>query len=425
LNKRKDIRIGALLAQATLFAVFAGCSHDENATNVQPPPPQVLVAKVTRQTVPISEDYQGTVGSIQAVEVRARVTGILESAPFKEGTLVRQGQLIFTLQKDKYQADVDAAQASLQKAKAELYEAQDTVPVQQAEANLAQKQAILERANITVARLTPLAADKAVPYKDLQNAIQQQAAALADVNVAKAQLTNAKVNQTGGIEQAKAAVLSAQSTLDNAKLNLSYCTVAAPVTGLIGFLKYDVGNVVGGTGDEVLDTITTVDPIKVLFAVDENTYLALAGAKGSSSTQGLRDQPVQLVLANNNVYPYPGKLYTVNPTLDAKTGTTTVEARFPNPKALLRPGQFARVRLTIQNRPNALLVPQTAIVQTQGVNSAFVIDANNVADIRTVSIGPAYKDSYVVVSGLSAGDRVVVQGTQKVRPGLKVVPKNS
>jgi membrane fusion protein (multidrug efflux system) len=388
---------------------------------VQPPPPEVIVAKVAQKTVPLTESYQGTTGSIESVEVRARVEGILESAPFKEGTLVEAGRLIFTLQKDKYQANVLAAQGALLKAKAALQDAEQTVPVQQAEANLAQKQAVLTRANITVKRVRPLAADKALPQKDLDNA--SQAAAQADVDVAVAQLRNARVNQTTNIESAKGQVLSSQADLDNAKLNLSYTDIRAPVTGLIGFLKYDVGNVVGSADTQVLDTITAIDPIKVNFGVDENVYLAIAAKRGNPGEQALRDQNVRLVLANGKTYEHPGYLYAVNPTIDQKTGTIQVEARFPNPERLIRPGQFARVELTVENQPNALLVPQEAIVQSQGVTSVFVVQPDDSVALRSVTLGPQIGKDVVVTGGLKAGESIVVQGTQKVKPGLKVIPK--
>lgn len=388
---------------------------------MQPPPPEVIVAKVAQKTVPLTESYQGTTGSIESVEVRARVEGILESAPFKEGTLVEAGRLIFTLQKDKYQANVLAAQGALLKAKAALQDAEQTVPVQQAEANLAQKQAVLTRANITVKRVRPLAADKALPQKDLDNA--SQAAAQADVDVAVAQLRNARVNQTTNIESAKGQVLSSQADLDNAKLNLSYTDIRAPVTGLIGFLKYDVGNVVGSADTQVLDTITAIDPIKVNFGVDENVYLAIAAKRGNPGEQALRDQNVRLVLANGKTYEHPGYLYAVNPTIDQKTGTIQVEARFPNPERLIRPGQFARVELTVENQPNALLVPQEAIVQSQGVTSVFVVQPDDSVALRSVTLGPQIGKDVVVTGGLKAGESIVVQGTQKVKPGLKVIPK--
>ncbi len=408
---------------AAFCVVVAGCSHGSSGTTAPaPPPPVVQVAKVAQQTVPITQDFVGTSGAITSVDVRARVSGTLEEAPFKEGTLVRQGQLIFKLQQTKYEADLQAAQASLLKGQADLKQATDTLPVVQAEANVAQKAAVVERQEISVARLTPLAKEKAVPQKDLDNALTSLEGAKADLIGAEAQLHNAKVTQPVDIDQAKAEILQAESQVTNAKLNLSYTIIYAPVTGLIGFLKYDVGNVVGdpGTSSSVLDTITTVDPIEVDFAVDENTYLELAGRTNVENEHPLLKQPVYIVLANGKTYEHPGSLYTVNPTLDSKTGTITVEARFPNPDALIRPGQFARVRLVTEERPNALLIPQEAVVSAQGTDNVYVVSQDDVVDQRSITLGPRYQNSYVVQDGLKAGERVVTQGTQKVRPGVKV-----
>jgi membrane fusion protein (multidrug efflux system) len=193
---------------------------------------------------------------------------------------------------------------------------------------------------------------------------------------------------------------------------------------LIGFSNYDVGNVVGGPGTQVLNTISTIDPVKITFGLDEPTYLALARTRGTESGTSLRGQALQVVLANDATYPYTGSVYAISPTIDPKTGTVTVEARFPNPDALLRPGGFARIRVTVERRRDAVLVPQTAIVKSQGVDTVYVIDSNNVAALRTVNLGPQYQQSFIVQSGLRAGERVVVEGTQKVQPDKKVVVKS-
>ncbi len=393
----------ALLLAACI--VPSGCSHanSDNEANAQPPPPQVVVERVRRETVPITEDYQASLGAVESVEVRARVEGTLEEAPFKEGELVRKGALIFRIQQGEYVAALRAAQAQLATGRAQ---------VAQAKGNLFSREAALKRANTTVARNIPLAADRAIPQKDLDNALQSAEIAKGDVAVARAQIASAN-----------AAVLAGQAAVDNAQINVGYTTVFAPVTGLIGFLNYDVGNVVGGSTTQVLDTISAIDPIKVTFSLDEPTYLALFRNRANANVQSLRDQDLRIILANDQTYPYPGRIYTYNPTIDPKTGTLAVEARFPNPDGLLRPGGFVRVRLIIERRTDALLVPQTAITKTQGVDTVFVVNDKNEVVLRSVTLGPQFNQAYVVQSGVNPGDRVIVEGTQKVQPGQKVVVK--
>ena len=384
-------RLAAALLAAGLWLTGCGHGNTENEANASPPPAEVVVATVRAQTVPISNDYEGALGSIDSVELRARVEGTLDRAPFKEGALVHKGDVVFVTQQNQYIAALQAAQAQLATAQGNQYS----------------REAALQRANTTVARDRPLAADKAIPQKDLDNAIQSE-------EIAK-----------GDVAAAKAAVLAGQAAVDDAKINLGYTTIRAPVTGLIGFLNYDVGNVVGGPTTQVLDTISAIDPIKVTFSLDEPTYLSLFANRNNSSVRGLADQDLRLVMANDKTYAYPGKIYTFNPTVDPKTGTIAVEARFPNPDGLLRPGGFVRVRVVTEKRSNAVLVPQTAITKSQGVDTVYVVDDKNEVVLKSVTLGPQYQQSFVVQSGLKAGDRVIVEGTQKVQPGAKVVVKSA
>jgi membrane fusion protein (multidrug efflux system) len=392
---------GAFLVAASL--IVTGCSHgnSDNEANAPPPPTKVTVETVRRATVPITDDFEGSLSASERVEVRARVQGTLDSAPFKEGEIVRKGDLIFRIQQNEYVAALSAAQAQVGVAQAQ---------VGQAKGYLFSREAALVRANTTVARDRPLAADQAIPQKDLDNAIQTAEVAKGDVEVARAQIASAN-----------AAVDAAQAAVDNAKISLGYTEIYAPVTGLIGFLNYDVGNVVGAPGTQVLDTITAIDPIKVNFSVDEATYLNLFQNRNNSNGPSLRDQDLSIILANDQAYPYGAHIYTYNPTIDPKTGTVTVEARIPNPEGLLRPGGFVRVRAIVERRSGALLVPQTAITKAQGVDSVYIVDDKNEAVLRSVTLGPEFQQSFVAQSGLNAGDRVIVEGTQKVQPGAKVV----
>jgi membrane fusion protein (multidrug efflux system) len=392
---------GALVVAASIFVT--GCSHGnaENEANAPPPPTKVTVETVRRATVPITDDYEGSLAASERVEVRARVQGTLDSALFKEGELVHKGDLLFRVQQNEYVAALRAAEAQVGVAQAQ---------VGQAKGNLFSRQAALVRANTTVERDRPLAADQAIPQKDLDNAIQTAEVAKGDVEVARAQIASAS-----------AAVDAVQAAVDNAKINLGYTSIYAPVTGLIGFLNYDVGNVVGGPGAQVLDTITAIDPIKVDFSVDEPTYLNLFQNRNSASGPPLRDQELGIILANDQTYAYGARIYTYNPTVDPKTGTVTVEARVPNPEGLLRPGGFVRVRAVVERRANAVLIPQAAITKAQGVDSVYIVDDKDEAVLRSVTLGPEFQQSFVAQSGVNAGERVIVEGTQKVQPGAKVV----
>ena len=405
------------------MAFLDACGGGAHAGTAGPSPPPVTVvaATVTQRTVPLTAEFVATTVALQSVEVKARVQGTLDHIYFKPGARVHAGQLLFKLQQDKYVSAVDTAQAQLLKGNADLKKARDTQPVQQAQADVDAKRSQLHRADITVARMTPLAAAKAVPQKDLDNAIASQETARADLAGSLAQLNNAKVDQEVGIEQANAEILSAKAQLSDAKLNLSYTTIYAPVGGIIGFYTVDEGNVVGSAGDQVLDTISTIDPMEVDFAVDEVTYIELVNKKHDPRQRSLYDQPIEIELADNSIYPERGRLYAVARTLDSKTGTIAVQALFPNPDGTLRPGQFARVRLTTQDRPNAVLLPQTAVIQTQGATTAYVVGPDDTLQQRSLTLGPRYENYYVVEDGVKAGERVVVQGTQKARPGEKVV----
>jgi membrane fusion protein (multidrug efflux system) len=394
---------GAVAAATFLLLTGCGSGNVENEANAQAPPPTVIVEAVRQTTVPIVDDYEGTLNSIESVALRARVEGTLDAANFKEGDLVHQGDLVFQIQPNEYAAALQAARAQVGAARAH---------VSQAAGNLYSREAALARANTTVERDRPLAADKAIPQKDLDNAVQNAEIAKGDVTAAQAQ-----------IAVANAAVMSGQAAVDTAQINLGYTTVYAPVTGLIGFLNYDVGNVVGGAGTQVLDTISAIDPIEVTFSLDEPTFLRLFHNRRNTNVSSLRDQDLKLVMANNEPYQYAGRLYTFNPTVDPKTGTIAVKARFPNPDGLLRPGGFVRVRLTIERRENALAIAQTAVTKSQGVDTVYVVNDKDEVELRSVTLGPQFEHSVVVLSGVKKGERVIVEGVLKVKPGAKVVVK--
>lgn len=419
----RGVRFGATrwgLLTLTLCLLCAACGSDAPKGEPTPPPPKVTVMTLTSQTVPIYREFVGTTQGLQNVDIRARVRGTLDRVLFKQGTLVKAGQVLFVLQKDTYQAAVQTAQASVAKAKAQVYEAEQSVPVLQAAALVEQNRARVGKAQLSVDRLTPLAAAHAVPQEDLDNATQNLAVTKADLVASLANLRSTRVGQKSSIESAHAALLSAQAQLTVANLNLSYCTISAPATGIIGFVKFDIGNVVGETDSQILDTLSTVDPLQVQFSADENTYLALVGKKQSYDGTSLARQPLTLVLSNGTTFPYKGVLDTVGRAVDTKTGTIDVRANFPNPEAYLRPGQFGRIRVITDVQPDAILIPQKAVLQIQGSTNALIVQNDGTVVQRSITLGPISGDSYVVSSGLKTGERIVVDGLQKAVPGKKV-----
>lgn len=411
---------GVLISTLALCVLCAACGSDAPSGEATPPPAKVSVMTLKSQTIPVIQDFVGSTLGEQDVDLRARVRGTLEHVNFKEGSLVHAGQVLFEIEKTSYQAAVQSARAGILKAQAQVYEAEQSVPVLQATAQVAQSRARVGRQQLSVDRLTPLSAAKAVPQADLDNATQNLAVAQADLVASLANLKSTIVAQRSSVATAHAALLSAQAALSVAKLNLSYATVTAPVTGIIGFLKFDVGNIVGDADSQILDTISSIDPLDVQFGADENTYLALVGSNQVYNGEPLKNQPLSLLLSNGQSYAYKGSLYTVNRELDTKTGTIQVKARFPNPDGTLRPGQFARVRVVTKVQPNAILMPQKAVVQYQGATSAYIVAKDGKVEQRSISLGPISGDSYVVLSGLRAGERIIVEGLQKAVPGQKV-----
>jgi membrane fusion protein (multidrug efflux system) len=275
----------------------------------------------------------------------------------------------------------------------------------------------LAKAQLDVRRLTPLAEQQAAPQQDLDNAISAQRVARARYDASIAALKDAGLDSRTQVMQAQAAVDSAQAQLRQAQLNLDYTTIRAPVTGLMGLLKVDQGNLVGHSEATTLATLVAINPMRVDFQLSELDYLALMNNKYNTGSENLR-----LVLADNSLYPEIGHPTALNNQLDPTTGTVTVQSEFPNPAGLLRPGQFVRVRATVQRDRNAIVIPRRSVVELQGSKTVHIVSKDNKVAVRTVTLGPSYEDDYIVMRGLDPGDRVVVEGLQKAEPGTSVKP---
>jgi membrane fusion protein (multidrug efflux system) len=414
------------VALGALFPALTTCDRmkAKESAPAGPPPPAVVVAEVIRKTVPIAAEFVAQTDAVQTVELRARIQGVLERVRFKEGADVKEGQVLFEIERTQYEAALQSARAQLAKAQAELARAQEQVEVLRAQAELEQRRAALAKAQLDVARLRPLAQAKAVPQVDLDNALAAEQVAVAGVAASEAALKDTELNQRIGIQQAQAAVEAGRAAVTQAQLDLAYTTIRAPVSGIIGRLDVDEGNLVGRGEPTLLATMSTVDPIKVSATVSEVDYLRFArrAAGRPPSDQGLA---LDLILADGTLHPAQGRVTTLDRTVDPKTGTIVVEALFPNPEKLVRPGQFGRVRAVVEERENAVLVPQRAIQETQGQKSVLVVDQEDKVALRTVTLNERIGDLIIVTRGLEGGERVIVEGLQKVRPGMQVKPENA
>ena len=428
------IRWVALLAVAGLCVAlaaritFRGASPRPQAS-AAPPPPAVVVTPAIEGTVPVYDESVAQTVAVQTVELRAQIGGTLEQVLFKEGTEVRKGQLLFVIDQRPYLAALQSAQAQAANAQATLQQALEQVQVGQAEAQLVALKATLLNARQQVARDRYLVAQQAIGQQQLDNDTAAEQAAAANVVAQEAVVRNAALSTKIGIDQARAGVQQAQAAVTQAQLNLGYTTVRAPIDGVVGLLSVDQGNLVAA--NQVMATMSSVDPMIAQFNVSElhlNELASLGLVSRSDAEAANAGRPTQtasafqLILADGSVYPHAGAFRTLNRAVDPGSGTIVVQALFPNPERLLRPGMYARVRVKLQDRPNTVLVPQAAVQEIQSARTVFVVGPDNTVSLRTITAGDPYGAFFPVYSGVRAGERVIVEGLQKVRPGMPVTP---
>jgi membrane fusion protein (multidrug efflux system) len=416
---------GAIALAIVLAAGTAGCKKDKDKqAPAAPPPPTVAVTQAVRKTVPIWGDFVARTIADEEVELRARVEGFLEKVNFDTGDRVKAGDVIFEIEKSRYLAAVEANKARLAKAESDLYLAEKQVKVLEAKAGVAQQEANLVKAQQDVARLKPLVEQRAVSQQDLDAAIAAESVSNAGVEAAKATLRNAELSSDAYIRVAKAEVLASKAALQAAELDLSYTTIRAPIEGSIGKRNVDPGNLVGRGESTLLATIVDADPIIAKFTVSEGDYLRLRRGAGDTRAAETRRAALrfQLILTDGTKYPEVGTIGRVEATVDVETSTLPVEANFPNPSGLLKPGQFGRVLVALEQRENAILIPQRAVKEIQGAQTVLVVDEGNKVAMRTITVSDRTEDSFVVGSGLQEGERIIVEGVGKVRPGIVVVP---
>jgi membrane fusion protein (multidrug efflux system) len=425
--RRQRSFVAIVLGATLLLLGLVACEKVKGAANQKQtpagPPPAVIVTPVLQKTVPIFLEFVARTDAVETVEVRARVQAYLREQHFREGTLVQKDELLFTLDRRQYEAELRQARGQLAKANAELVFAQDKANVETAKANLGVSIANLAKADNDANRLKPLAEKQAVPRQDYDTALTSQQAARADVESRRAQLATAEVNQKAAIEKGHGNVEQAEGDVALAELNLSYCTIRAPIAGLIGERKVAPGNLVGRGEATLLDTVSSVDPIRVYLAVSEADYLNfMTLRKGPAKGIG---EGLDLTLANGSVFPHKGRIIIADRAVDEKTGTLSLIAEFPNPDGLLRPNQFGRVRMAGRTVENALLVPQRAVTELQDAKAVYVVGPDSKVAMRTVDVGEPYENFFIVMGGVKAGDRVITEGVVKVRPGMLVQPTDA
>lgn len=386
------------------------------------PPAEVLVVEVQPQNVPIVTEYVAQTYSVDMVEIRARVDGYIEKRLFKAGDLVKAGQVLYVLDLRPYAAQVAKARGDVGEKEAALVFAKEQVEVLQAEAQLAQAEAQLVKAKLDVNRLEPLVKEEAAPQQDLDNARQALEAAQAVWRAQKANLDQKRLSTRTSIAAAEGSLAASRATLTDAELNLGYATIRSPIAGRVGDTTIQVGGLATKNSSQPLTTVVPLDPISVRFKVSEAAYLDFQELSATAK-QKARESWLELILADNVVFPGRGQVKRVLNQVDPRTGTLELQADFPNPQGIVLPGQFGRVRARFRDKPNALLVPQRAVQELQGTRSVYVVGPDNKVQVRSVVASNRVGELWVIDQGLKPGDRVVVEGLQKIAPGATVIPK--
>ena len=404
----------------------AGCSKDEKTASASTPQAvEVAVIEVQPETVPIFTEFVSETYARDEVQVRGRVDGYIEKRLFVPGSYVKAGQVLYILDVRPYLAEVAKAKGGLSESTAGLTFAREQVELLEAQANLAQAEAELIKTKNDVARLTPLVAQEAAPKQDLDNAVQTQAAAQANYNAKKANVDQKTLTTRVRVDAAQAQVDASKANLDQAELNLGYATIRAQIGGRIGDSQIEVGGLVTKNTPQPLTTIVPLDPIWVKFQVAESEYLKFRGqvATGARARNYFASVPIELITANGAVHPQKGRIQNTLNRVDPKTGSLEVQGTFPNPQNDILPGQFGRVRIQVEERQNVMLVPQRAIQELQSMRTVLGVGSDNKVVAHTVSTVERVGDRWIVDQGLKPGDKIIVEGLQKVRPGSLVKTK--
>jgi membrane fusion protein (multidrug efflux system) len=361
----------SLMVLVLVGTAFSGCKKSEK---VSAGPPDVEIAEVTKQDVQVTKEWVGSLDGYVNAIIRAQVQGYLVKQNYTEGQFVSKGQILFEIDPRTFQASLDEAKADLE-----------------------QKKARWDTTKANLARIRPLAEQNAVSKKDLDDAV-------------------------GSEQSAHAAYNSAQASVDKAQLNLGFTRITSPISGIAGIAKAQIGNLVGPGQVEELTTVSTVNPIKVLVPISEQEFLHFHFQTKRSAVDQSR-RPIDLVLADGSLYPRKGEFAFADRQVDPSTGTLKIAILFPNPENVLRPGQYAKVRAVLETIPGAVVIPQRSVNELQGNFQVAVVSQDNKVSVRTVKPGVRTGSLIVVSEGLQPGERIVVEGLQKVKDGMTVNPK--
>jgi membrane fusion protein, multidrug efflux system len=356
------------------MVILAGCKP---ASTQSPAPPTVKVATVTQGDPVIYHEWIGTLDGLVNAQIRAQVTGYLLAQDYREGDKVKKGDPLFEIDPRPFQAALD-----------------------QAKGLLAQAEARFGKAQLDVKRYAPLVKDKAISQEEYDDAVQANL-------------------------ESQAAVVSAKAQVEQAQLNLEFTRIISPIDGISAFAKAQIGDLVGPTGGE-LTTVSTIDPIKAYFSITEQDYINFTRqfTTDSARNEQIKHLEAELLLPDGTVYPLKGKIHAIDRSIGLTTGALRVEAFFPNPGNTLRPGQFARVRVKVDSNHNTVLVPCRAISELQGSYQVAVVDADNKVHIQPVRMGERSGNQCIIEDGLKPGQRIVVEGLQKIREGATVTTTN-
>ncbi|MBW2538329.1 MAG: efflux RND transporter periplasmic adaptor subunit [Deltaproteobacteria bacterium] len=357
--------------------LFFACSQKEDQQK-QPQPPDITVVVTAAQEVPIYQEFVGQTHGIKDIAIRARIEGFLEGIHFEEGSRIKKGTLLYTLESQQFEADVAAKMSRVAEAKTMLVKAKSDLD-----------------------RIEPLAKEKAVSESDLDAAVAQYEASIESVKASKANLRASKIQ-------------------------LGYTKIYSPISGIIGKTKAKVGDFVGRSPNPIiLNTVSRIDTILVEFFITETQYLQVARrflSKNDAAVQNARKENLELILADGSLYGHKGKIDFIDREVDPTTGSMLLQASFPNPEELLRPGQFAKVNALVKVVKDGILIPQRCVMELQGLYSVYIVGDGDKVQTREVKAGPKIKQFWLITEGLKPGEHIVYEGLQKVKAGAVVKP---